>query len=69
MKKDPLDYKWLKSAVIRAIRTFAQSALSFITVGMAMQEINWNMVISISFVAAIYSILTSVVSLPPESQE
>ena len=56
--------KWLKAAGIRAVKTFAQTAASLITVGALLSEINWMMVLSASAVAFIYSILTSFAGLP-----
>lgn len=56
--------KWLKAAGIRAIKTFAQTAASLITVGALVSEINWMMVLSASAVAFIYSVLTSLAGLP-----
>ena len=56
--------KWLKAAGIRAIKTFAQTAASLITVGALLSEINWIMVLSASIVAFIYSVLTSLAGLP-----
>lgn len=58
---------WVKAAAIRAIKTFAQSALSMITVGATITEINWLSVLSVSVVAMIYSILTSIVTDLPET--
>lgn len=59
--------EWLLNAFIRAIRTFAQTALGFITIGMAFSEVDWMMVLSVSGVSMIYSILTSMVTGLPES--
>ncbi len=56
--------KWLKAAGIRALKTFAQTAASLITVGALISEVNWTMVLSASAVAFIYSILTSFAGLP-----
>jgi hypothetical protein len=56
--------KWLKAAGIRAVKTFAQTAASLITVGALLSEINWMMVFSASAVAFIYSVLTSLAGLP-----
>ena len=56
--------KWIAAAGIRAIKTFAQTAASLITVGAIMSEINWAMVFSSAGVAAIYSLLTSIGGLP-----
>ena len=56
--------KWLKAAGIRAVKTFAQTAASLITVGALMSEINWGLVFSSATVAFIYSVLTSIGGLP-----
>lgn len=59
------DYKkWLRAAAIRAVKTFAQTAASFVTVGAIISEINWGVVFSTAAVASVYSILTSVAGLP-----
>lgn len=55
---------WLKAAGVRAIRTFAQTAASLITVGALVSEVDWLAVLSTSAVAAVYSLLTSVAGLP-----
>lgn len=55
---------WIKAAGIRAIRTFAQTAASLITVGALMSEVSWGVVFSAAAVAGIYSMLTSVAGLP-----
>lgn len=55
---------WIKAAGIRAIRTVAQTALSLISVGMVLSEVDWAMVASASAVAGVYSLLTSVAGLP-----
>lgn len=56
--------EWAKAAGIRALKTFAQCALSMLGVGLAIQDVNWLNVLSVSAVAAIISILTSVAGLP-----
>lgn len=56
--------KWLKAAGIRAVKTVAQTALGMITVGTAMADINWVQVASVSAVAGVASILTSLAGLP-----
>ena len=53
-----------KAALIRAIRTFAQTALSMVTVGQAFIDVNWINVLSVSGVACLLSILTSLAGLP-----
>lgn len=60
---------WLKAAGIRAIKTIAQTALSLITVGQLFSEINWLNILSVSLVAGIYSLLTSIAGLPELEKE
>ena len=56
--------KWIKAAGIRALKTFAQAAVASISVGAAMNDIDWVPVLSVATVAAICSILTSIAGLP-----
>ena len=56
--------KLWKAALIRAIKTAAQVALGMMTVGMAASEIDWLNVASVSAVAALYSLITSLAGLP-----
>lgn len=56
--------KWIRCAGVRAIKTVAQTALSLISVGAVMSEIEWGMIASASAVAGIYSLLTSIAGLP-----
>lgn len=55
---------WFKAAIVRAVKTVAQTAASLIGVGAVMSEIDWVMVGSASLLAGILSILTSVAGLP-----
>lgn len=56
--------KWWKAAGIRAVKTMAQTAVSMLTVGQAAMEVNWINVLSVSVVAGVISICTSVAGLP-----
>ena len=56
--------KWIKAAGVRAIKTMAQTALSMITIGQAVLDVNWLNVLSVSLVAGILSLLTSIAGLP-----
>lgn len=69
MKKSVNTTKWARAAGIRAAKTAAQTALSMITVGQAFIDINWINVLSVSAVAALVSVLTSVVGLPEVTAE
>lgn len=57
--------KWLKAAGIRAIKTFAQTAVAMIGGDMVgLMNVDWLAVLSVSATAAIVSLLTSVAGLP-----
>lgn len=56
--------EWIKAAAIRAVKTFAQTALSLLTVGQAFHEVSWLNVVSVAGVAAVISVLTSIAGLP-----
>lgn len=62
--KNVKNVEWWKAAAVRAIKTAAQTALGMITVGAALTDIDWMTVASVSAVAAIYSLLTSLAGLP-----
>ena len=56
--------EWLKSAGIRSVKTMAQTALSMLTVGQAVIDVNWVNVLSVSVVAGVISVLTSITGIP-----
>ena len=64
MSNKVFTWEWFKCAAVRAIKTVAQTALSFITVGAVLSDINWIVVGSTALVAGIYSMLTSIAGLP-----
>ena len=55
-----------KAALIRAIRTIAQTAVATIGTAMVLTEVNWLAVGSASIRAGILSILTSIATGLPE---
>lgn len=57
-----------KAAMIRAIRTAAQTAIAAIGTTAVMSEIDWITVASTTAVASILSLLTSVATGLPEVQ-
>ena len=56
--------EWLKAALVRAVKTIAQTAVATIGTSMVISEVNWVMVASASVLAGVISILTSVAGLP-----
>lgn len=72
MKNDFMDEfitKFALSAGKRALWTFAETAVGMITVGQAFTEVNWLHIISVAGVAAIVSLLKSVIISMPEMKE
>ena len=55
---------WIKAAAVRAIKTFAQTAIATIGTSAILSAVDWKMVASASAVAGILSILTSIAGLP-----
>lgn len=60
--------EFLKAMAIRAVRTFAQTAVSMITVGAMFSEVDWLKTISVAGVAFVASCLTSLATGLPEVQ-
>lgn len=56
--------KWWRAAGIRAVRTFAQTAIAAIGTALALEEVNWLAVCSAAALAAVLSLLTSLAGLP-----
>ena len=56
--------KWFKAALLRALRTFAQTAAATIGVAALLSEVSWAEELSASALAAILSLLMSVGGLP-----
>lgn len=56
--------KWIRCALVRAIKTVSQTAAATIGTSAAMGDVNWIMVGSSALLAGILSLLTSVAGLP-----
>ena len=61
--------EWALAALIRAIRTFAQTFAGCIAVGAAIHEVEWLHALSVSGVAFVLSIITSLGGLPEVQKE
>jgi len=55
---------WTKAALIRAVKTLAQTAAATIGTAAVLDEVNWIMVLSASVLASVLSLLTSLAGLP-----
>ena len=56
--------KWMKAAVIRAMKTVAQTAAATIGTAAVLGDVNWTAVVSASVLAGLLSLLTSIAGLP-----
>ena len=56
--------KWIKAALVRCVRTIAQTSVATIGAAAVLSDVNWTMVVSASLLAGLLSILTSVAGLP-----
>lgn len=56
--------EWLKAAGIRALKTFAQTCVAMLPVGVSIEQVSWLMVLGTGALAAVASILTSIAGLP-----
>ena len=59
---------WLKAALIRAVRTMAQTAIACIGASAVLSAVDWPVVLSATVLAGIISLLTSVAGLPEVKQ-
>lgn len=55
---------WIKAAVVRAVKTVAQTAVATIGTSAVFSQVDWMMVGGASLLAGILSILTSLAGLP-----
>lgn len=63
-----LTKEFWKAAAIRALRTFAQTAIATIGTTAVLEEVNWLAVASASVLAGILSILNSIATGLPEAK-
>ena len=56
--------EWIKAALLRAARTFAQTAAASMSVAAVLSDVSWGEVFSAAALAAILSLLMSVGGLP-----
>ena len=57
---------WFKAAGIRALRTFAQTAVALLPAAATIESVDWRVVASTAALAAIASLLTSLAGIPEE---
>ena len=62
-----INWDFVKKILIRALHTAAQVAASMFTIGLTIKEVDWLNILSVSIVAAVYSIVKSIAVGIPES--
>ena len=61
--------RFMRAALIRALRTFCQTAAAVIGTGAVLSQVDWPAVLSAALLAGLLSILTSVATGLPEAEE
>ena len=59
-----ININWFKAALVRAVKTVAQTAVATIGTSAMLDQVDWIMVGSAALLAGILSLLTSVAGLP-----
>ena len=59
---------WLTAAAVRAVRTVAQTAVSSVAVGAALEDVDWLRMGSVALLAGVLSLLTSLAGLPEATE-
>lgn len=68
-KADVDTIQWIRAAVVRAVRTMAQTFVATIGTAAVMGDVNWPMVASASVLSGILSLATSVAGIPEVSKQ
>lgn len=61
--------KWAIAASVRAIKTFAQTAVALIPAAVTITQVDWKVVVGSAALAAVVSFLTSVAGIPEVTVE
>lgn len=56
--------KWCRAAVIRAVRTMAQTAVALIPAAVSISQVDWKLVLETAVLSGIVSVLTSIAGIP-----
>lgn len=63
-----MSIKWFRAALVRAMRTVAQTAAAMIGTSVVLGDVDWVAVISAAVLAGVLSLLTSLGGLPEVEQ-
>lgn len=56
--------KWVKKAGVRAVKTIAQTFIATIGTATYLGAVDWKLVVSVSVLAGVLSVATSVAGIP-----
>lgn len=62
--KNVLTKEWFEAAAIRALKTVAETAIAAIGTSATVEGVNWEFVLSTSFLAGLLSLVVSLKGLP-----
>lgn len=60
---------WFKAALVRAVKTMAQTAIATIGAAAVLSAVDWPVVASATVLAGVLSLLTSIAGLPEVKQD
>ena len=60
---------WARAAAIRAVRTFAQTAVGLIPAAVTIAQVDWKTVLGAAALAAVVSVATSLAGLPEVKED
>lgn len=62
--KNIVNKNWIRAALVRAVKTVAQTAVATIGTAAVLDQVDWLLVGSAALLAGILSLLTSLAGLP-----
>lgn len=69
MMKNIKTPQWIKAAVVRAVKTMAQTMVALIPASATIAAVDWKVVAGTAALAGVTSILTSLAGLPEVTTE
>ncbi len=59
--------KWFRAALIRSLKTCAQTAVALIPASAMITEVDWKVILGTAALSGVVSILTSLAGIPEEN--
>lgn len=61
--------RWLLDVLIRTVKTGAETALAFLSIGLMLSEIDWPRMLSVTAVAMLYTVILNVYRIAKDLDE